>query len=130
MSHSMSISIAGDDSKIVRFTLPESLGVNRIDGETIPANATTQFNMNFPVSGLNAFWLQSSVDCALIINTDVPGTADEITVKAGKPILWYLGIGYNITSLIGGSAVTKIFIHNYGATAGTLNAIALYDPTP
>lgn len=131
MSHNVTVSLAGDDAKMARFNLPTSLGVNRITDEVIPVSATTQFNMNFPVSGLNYLMIVADIDCALIINTNVGGTGDEINLQAGVPLLWFDGIGYDIADLIGSSAVLRIYIHNYSAEdVGSLNAIAVYDPTP
>lgn len=69
----------------------------------------------------------------VVVETNDASTPDDtITVNAGTPVLWYLGIDGlgNRTQCPIQTDVTAIYVTRTGVETGTLKIRALYDATP
>jgi len=88
--------------------------------------ADTLMNIAIDFSALQSLYICATEGCTVETNSGA-APDDTFTLTADTPIVWYTGCGYTnpITA-----DVTKVYVTQTAATAGTLRIEALQDATP
>lgn len=115
---------SGSESKTITAT---GLAEVVIAGEAVPIANDTLMNIAFPYANVKAYWLMATVDCMIETNATDAAGGQTINLTANVPKAWVTGgDGTNLWT----ANVTKFYVTNATAAAGTLTARILYDPTP
>lgn len=126
ITHTLGIQYAAGNS--VNKSVQASSGQEISIDETIP-DAQTDLAVAFAAVRAKIQMLIIVSDRALTLETNSGSAADDtFTLEAGKPIIWYSGIGIAITDLFSAD-ITGLFVTNASGGNALLQIRALIDPT-
>lgn len=116
---------AGNDSLSKQVTITAD-GEANVEVAVPDSSTDLAVIMAIDVSALQLLYIVADQD--LTIETNDGTTPDDtLTLKAGKPIVWYDGCGYSNPL---GTDVTALYATNASGTDATLYVKTLQDATP
>jgi hypothetical protein len=128
ISHTLTLSWARNGETISQTVTVEAEGERNYNVTVNASTTDKQVECPIDVSEVKSLYIHSDQTVTVEFN-DNAGAQGSFTVTANKPVIYYVGCGWDLSDLLPAD-VTNFYITNAGGTAAAVKIRILEDTTP